>query len=58
MAVMPERTGRNEGSGAKEAFSSSHADIVERLLEYQRRLREETGGDTPTFGAQRDPPSS
>jgi hypothetical protein len=30
----------------EEHAAEPHADIVARLLEYQRRLREETGGET------------
>ena len=57
---MPKGAGTNEGPGAdpgeEQAAGTPHADIVERLLEYQRRLREETEGETPTFGAVRDAP--
>jgi hypothetical protein len=55
---MPKGAGTNEGPGAdpgeEQAAGTPHADIVERLLEYQRLLREETEGETPTFGAVRD----
>lgn len=50
---MPDGAGPTEGTNAdptaEGASSSPHADIVERLLEYQRRLREESGGVTPPF---------
>ena len=55
---MPKGAGTNNGPGADpgegQAAGTPHADIVERLLEYQRLLREETEGETPTFGAVRD----
>ena len=57
---MPKEAGTNDGSGADpgegEGAGTAHADIVERLLEYQRLLREETEGETPTFGAVLDAP--
>ena len=57
---MPKGAGRNEGPradpGEEQAAGTPHADIVERLLEYQRPLRELTEGETPTFGAVRDAP--
>jgi len=57
---MPKGAGTDEGPGAdpadEQAAGTPHADIVERLLEYQRRLREETEGETPTFGAVLDAP--
>lgn len=57
---MPKGAGTDEGPGADpddgQAAGTPHADIVERLLEYQRRLREETQGETPTFGTERDAP--
>ena len=55
---MPKGAGTDEGPGAdaddEQAAGTPHADIVERLLEYQRRLREETEGETPTFRGVRD----
>jgi hypothetical protein len=57
---MPQGAGTNDGPGADpgegRAAGTPHADIVERLLEYQRLLREGTEGETPTFGAVRDAP--
>jgi hypothetical protein len=52
MGVMPE--GRDNeapdaGHGREQAAEASHADIVARLLEYQRRLREETGEEPAPF---------
>ena len=48
---MSEEAGPDEGSTAQPgdeiAPSSPHADIVERLLEYQRRLREESDMAAP-----------
>lgn len=59
---MSKGAGTNDGPGAdpgdEQAAGTPHADIVERLLEYQRLLREETEGETPTFGAVRDAPPS
>jgi hypothetical protein len=40
------------------AAAQPHANIVARLLEYQRRLREETGGEPARFGAGPEPPPS
>src|SRR4029453_15464686 len=42
----------------EEQAAEPHADIVARLLEYQRRLRGGTGADPPRFGARPDPPRS
>ena len=42
------------GADPEPSAAYPHADIVERLLEYQRRLREETGGEPPAFGKRPD----
>ena len=42
----------------EEQAAEPHADIVARLLEYERRLREETGAEPARFGARSDPPRS
>jgi hypothetical protein len=52
MAVMPkgaDTEGPDAGHGEEQAAAEPHSDIVARLLEYQRRLREETGGEPAPF---------
>ena len=52
MAVMPKGADTEEpdaGHGEEQAAAEPHSDIVARLLEYQRRLREETGGEPAPF---------
>jgi len=52
MAVMPKGADTEEpdaGNGEEQAAAEPHSDIVARLLEYQRRLREETGGEPAPF---------
>ncbi len=57
---MPEGAGPDQGAtaepGEKVADPSPHADIVERLLEYQRRLREESDEMAPTIEGDRGAP--
>ena len=61
MAVMPEGRDTEEpdaGRGKEEAAGAAHADIVARLLEYRRMLREEIGGEPASFGEELDAPPS
>ena len=64
MAVMPEGRDTEEpdaGHGKEQAAEEPHADIVARLLEYRRRLREEIGGEPASFeedSMRRPPPMS
>jgi hypothetical protein len=56
MPVMPGKDDPTEeptaAPGPEQAAAEPHADIVARLLEYQRRLREETG-DGPAEAGER-----
>ena len=57
MAVMPKGADTEEpdaDTGKEPAARAPHADIVARLLEYQRSLREQTGWEEPTFGGKGD----
>jgi hypothetical protein len=61
MAVMPEGRDTEEpdaGHGKEQAAGAQHEDIVARLLEYRRRLREEIGGEPASFGEELDAPPS
>lgn len=61
MAVMPEGRDTEEpdaGHGKEPAAEEPHADIVARLLEYRRRLREEIGGEPASFEEGLDAPPS
>jgi hypothetical protein len=56
MAGDDPTTGEPSADPGSDEAAEPHADIVARLLEYQRRLREETGAEPPTFGAGPKPP--
>ena len=61
MEVMPGDDHTTEEPAAdprEEQAAEPHADIVARLLEYQRRLREEMGAEPARSGARSDPPRS
>ena len=61
MAVMPEGRDTEEpdaGHAKEQAAGAPHEDIVARLLEYRRRLREEIGGEPASFGEELDAPPS
>jgi hypothetical protein len=62
MPVMPGDDHSNAEPSAdpreERAAAQPHANIVARLLEYQRRLREETRGEPARFGAEPEPPPS
>ena len=54
MPVMPgvdDPTVPTADPGKEQAAAEPHADIVARLLDYQRRLREETGDKSAEAGA-------
>jgi hypothetical protein len=46
------------GRGKEQAADASHEDLVARLLEYRRRLSEEIGGESASFGEELDAPPS
>ena len=55
MPVMPgvdDPTVPTADPGKEQAAAEPHADIVARLLDYQRRLREETGDKSRRSGSQ------
>jgi hypothetical protein len=61
MAVMPEGRDTEEpdaGHGKEKAAGATHEDILARLLEYRRRLQEEIGGESASFGKELDAPPS
>jgi hypothetical protein len=61
MAVMPEGRDTEEpdaGHDKEQAAGAPPEDILARLLEYRRRLREEMGDEPASFGEELDPPPS
>jgi len=62
MTEMPKGSDTTEGPvadhGEDQVAGAPHADIIERLLGYQRLLRKETGWETATSGGTADDASS